>query len=60
MYRITQAALDWYASKYADDTEAKAAIFAAIEAARAAHLTRLPVGRQRVPPLAACLPTGRC
>jgi len=51
MHRITQAALDWYAGKYADDAEAKAAIFAAIEAARAAHLTRLPVGRQGVTPV---------
>ena len=43
MYRITQAALDWYLNKYADDAEAKAAIFAAIAEARAAHLTRVPV-----------------
>ena len=42
MYRITEATLNWYIGKYADDAEAKAAIFAAIEQARAAHLTRVP------------------
>ena len=42
MYRITQAALDWYAGKYADDAEAKHVVFAAVEAALAAHLTRVP------------------
>lgn len=41
MWRITQVALDWYAGRYADDAEAKAAVFAAVEAARAAHLTRV-------------------
>jgi len=41
VYRITQAALDWYIGEYADDAEAKAAIFAAIERARAAHITRV-------------------
>lgn len=40
MWRITQAALDWYAGKYADDAEAKRRVFAAVEQARAAHLTR--------------------
>ena len=39
MWRITAEALRWYAGEIADDAEAKAAIFAAIEQARAAHLT---------------------
>lgn len=40
MWRITQTALDWYDGKY-DDAEAKRRVFAAIEAARAAHLTHV-------------------
>jgi len=33
--------LKWYVGEYADDAEAKEAVFAAVEAARAAHLTRV-------------------
>lgn len=41
MWRITKEVLKWYAGKYADDAEAKEAVFAAVEQARAAHLTRV-------------------
>ena len=41
MWRITAEVLRWYAGEIADDAEAKRRIFAAIEQARAAHLTHV-------------------
>jgi len=41
MWRITAEALKWYTGKITDDAEAKRRVFAAIEEARAAHLTHV-------------------